>query len=38
MEHLELLGEFFSGLGMFFLGIAAFWFVSVYEKKNKLRG
>ena len=34
MEQLELLGEFFGGLGTFFLGLAAFWFVSVYEKKK----
>jgi hypothetical protein len=35
MEHLAGLGEFFGGLGLFFTGMAAFWFVSVYEKKGK---
>lgn len=35
MGNLELLGEFFGGLGMFFLGIAALWFVSGYKAKGK---
>jgi len=35
MEQLELLGEFLGGLGIFFLGLAAFWFVSVYQKTKE---
>lgn len=27
-------GGFFGGLGIFFIGCAAFWFVSVYQKKS----
>ena len=26
---------FFGGMGIFFLGIAALWFVSVYKEKEK---
>jgi hypothetical protein len=35
METLALLGQAAGGLGLFFLGIAAFWFVSVYNGKKK---
>jgi hypothetical protein len=35
MDKLVMLGQFFSGLGIFFLGLAAFWFVSVYKDKGK---
>jgi len=35
MEQLGLLGQFFGGLGIFFLGCAAFWVVSVYQDKKK---
>jgi hypothetical protein len=34
MEKLALLGEAASGLGVFFLGLAALWFVSVYKPKD----
>lgn len=33
MENLVMLGQAADGLGVFFLGIAALWFVSVYAKK-----
>ena len=33
MESLVLLGEFFLGFGVFFIGLAALWFVSVYSNK-----
>jgi hypothetical protein len=35
MEQLLLLAQCASGLGIFFLGIAALWFVSVYGDKKK---
>jgi hypothetical protein len=35
VEQLELLGEFLGGLGILFLGLAAFWFVSVYQQKKE---
>jgi hypothetical protein len=35
MEQLVLLGQFLSGLGIFFVGLAALWFVSVYKPKEK---
>jgi hypothetical protein len=31
----HLLGQALGGLGTFFLGLAALWFVSVYGNKNK---
>jgi hypothetical protein len=34
MEILVILGEFFIGLGLLLLGLAAIWFVSVYAEKN----
>jgi hypothetical protein len=33
MEQLEVIGQFFGGLGIFFLGIGVLWFVSVYKEK-----
>jgi len=33
MEQLPVIGEFFSGLGMLFLGIGVLWFVSVYKER-----
>lgn len=35
MEQLYSLGFFFGGLGIFFIGCAMFWFVSVYKDKQK---
>jgi hypothetical protein len=35
MEQLLVIGEFFSGLGVFFLGVAALWFVSVHQGKKE---
>jgi len=35
MENLVMLGQAVGGLGIFFLGIAALWFVSVYPKKKE---
>jgi len=35
MEILALLGQFFVGIGLLLLGIAAIWFVSVYNDKEK---
>ena len=35
MEHLASIGTFFGGLGILLLSFAAFWFASLYDKKNK---
>jgi hypothetical protein len=35
MDQLLLLSQCASGLGVFFLGLAALWFVSVYGEKKK---
>jgi hypothetical protein len=35
MENFVMLGQALGGLGLFFLGLAAFWFVSVYSKKKE---
>lgn len=35
MGNLLLLSQCASGLGVFFLGLAALWFVSVYMTKEK---
>jgi hypothetical protein len=35
MEILALLGEFFVGVGLLLIGIAAIWFVTIYAEKNK---
>jgi hypothetical protein len=35
MENLELLGHFFGGLGLLFVGVGVLWFVSVYKPKEK---
>lgn len=34
MDFLVILGEFFIGLGLLLLGVAAVWFVSVYAEKK----
>jgi len=34
MEQLAALGQAALGLGVFFMGLAALWFVSVYQGKN----
>jgi hypothetical protein len=35
MEVLESLGDFFIGVGLMLLGVAAIWFVSIYAEKSK---
>ena len=35
MEHLMTVSYFLDALGIFFVGIAALWFVSVYNEKGK---
>jgi len=35
MEQLLVVAQFFSGVGIFFLGIGALWFVSVYKEKKE---
>ena len=35
MEVLMQLGQFLGWLGVFFIGCAALWFVTVYAEKNK---
>lgn len=35
MANLVALGQAAAGLGVFFIGLAALWFVSVYQGKNK---
>jgi hypothetical protein len=34
METLAILGQFFLGLGFLLLGLAALWFVAVYNEKK----
>jgi hypothetical protein len=34
MENFVMLGQALGGFGLFFLGLAAFWFVTVYAKKE----
>ena len=34
METLVNLGQFFSGVGIMLLGVAALWFVTVYSEKK----
>lgn len=34
MESLEMLGQFFIGVGLLLLGCAALWFVAVYGEKR----
>ena len=39
MEILAQLGQFFTGIGLFLLGLAAIWFVADYmNKKEKNSG
>jgi len=35
MQNLVMLGQAALGLGVFFIGVAALWFVSIYQEKNK---
>jgi len=35
MDALSGLGIFFGGLGFFFIGCAAFWWISLYKKFNE---
>ncbi len=35
MGNLVMLGQFFTGLGVFFIGIAALWWVAEYSEKKK---
>jgi len=34
MGFLAILGQFFVGLGLLLIGLAALWFVSVYASKK----
>ena len=34
MGQLVLLGQFLGGLGFLLLGVAALWFVSIYQEKK----
>ncbi len=34
MQFLAILGQFFIGLGVLLLGLAAIWFVSMYGEKK----
>lgn len=35
MANLVSLGQFLSGVGVLLLGLAALWFVTVYNEKKK---
>ena len=35
VTYLVMLGQFFIGLGVLLMGLAALWFVTVYKEKNK---
>ena len=35
MDNLYNIGIFFAGLGLFLASLGLFWFVSLYDKKNK---
>jgi hypothetical protein len=35
MEKLVMLAQAGSGLGVFFMGLAALWFVSIYQSKSE---
>jgi hypothetical protein len=35
MQVLAILGQFFIGLGVLLLGLAAIWFVAIYNEKKK---
>lgn len=35
MDQLAVVSQFLGALGIFFMGIAALWFVSVYNDKEK---
>ena len=34
-EYITIFYQMMSGLGFFFLGVGALWFVSVYKEKNE---
>jgi hypothetical protein len=34
MHNLVILGQFFIGLGVMLIGVAAIWFVSIYSDKK----
>lgn len=34
MENVVWVGQFLGGLGLFFMGLAAFWGVSVYKERG----
>jgi len=35
MDKLVMLSYFFAGFGLFFLGIAALWWVAIYQQRSK---
>lgn len=35
MQNLVMLGQAALGTGVFFMGVAALWFVSIYQAKKK---
>jgi len=35
MQNLMMLGQAALGLGVLLMGLAALWFVSIYQEKNK---
>ena len=35
VQNLVLLGQAALGLGVFFMGVAALWFVSIYQTKKE---
>jgi hypothetical protein len=35
MQNLVMLGQAALGLGVFFMGVAALWFVSIYQTKKE---
>jgi len=35
MQNLVMLGQAAIGLGVLLMGLAALWFVAVYQEKNK---
>ena len=34
-EYITIFFQMMSGLGIFFMGIGALWFVTIYKEKNK---
>jgi hypothetical protein len=35
MEQLQIIGQFFAGLGIFFIGIGVLWWVSLQAQDKK---